>query len=119
MENFELFMGCLGNGITCCNKAVEEHGDYKYIAHISSKGNIKFYVKESYIPEDALATIRENGRLEREKFLQYWNTLSPIKQYEIMLDQLPYSITGDYIRKRNKSLNEKIADLTGYFMIQN
>lgn len=25
-RRFELFMGCLGNGITVCNKAVMEHG---------------------------------------------------------------------------------------------
>lgn len=34
MRKFELFMGCFGNGITVCNKAVMEHGDYKRIAHI-------------------------------------------------------------------------------------
>lgn len=62
MKDFELFMGCLGNGITWCNKAVEEHGDYKKIAHISTMGNIKFYVNENYIPQDALDTIRENAR---------------------------------------------------------
>ena len=26
---FELFMGCIGNRIAVCNKAVEENGDYK------------------------------------------------------------------------------------------
>jgi len=112
-------MGCLGNGITCCNKAIEENGDYKDIAHISSKGNIKFYVNESYIPEDALVTIRETARLEREKFLKYWIQLPPIKQYEIMLDDLPYSILKDYIHKKDKTLSEKIVDLTGYYMTQN
>ena len=29
MKKFELFMGCLGNGITLANKAVEENHDYK------------------------------------------------------------------------------------------
>lgn len=28
-QKFELFMGCMGNGTTVCNKAVYEHGDYK------------------------------------------------------------------------------------------
>lgn len=28
-RKFELFYICLGNGITVCNKAVEENGDYK------------------------------------------------------------------------------------------
>lgn len=38
-RNFELFMYCLGNGITVCNKAVMEHNDYKQIAHISANGH--------------------------------------------------------------------------------
>lgn len=40
MKKFELFMGCLGNEITVCNKAVEENGDYKIIAHIANCGKI-------------------------------------------------------------------------------
>lgn len=38
---FELFMCCLGNGVTVCNKAVMEYGDYKHIAHISDSGKNK------------------------------------------------------------------------------
>mgnify|MGYP006888164720 FL=1 len=37
---FDLFMGCLGNGVTVCNKAVKENGDYKTIAHIAECGKI-------------------------------------------------------------------------------
>lgn len=40
MKKFELFMCCLGNGTTICNKAVEEYGDYKIIAHIADCGKI-------------------------------------------------------------------------------
>lgn len=40
MKKFKLFMGHLGNGITVCNKAVQEHGDYKVIAHIAECGKI-------------------------------------------------------------------------------
>lgn len=118
MRKFELFMGCLGNGITCCNKAVEEHGDYKKIAHISSRGNIKFYVSENYVPQNALTTIIENARLEREKFLEYWTALTTMKQYEILLDELSYSITKDYMRNKAMSLEEKVANLTSYYMTQ-
>lgn len=35
MASFELFLGCLGNGITVCNKAVMAAGDYKNIAQHS------------------------------------------------------------------------------------
>ncbi len=44
MKKFELFMCCLGNGITVCNKAVEENGDYKSVAHIAECGKITWYV---------------------------------------------------------------------------
>ena len=50
---FELFYGCLGNGTTVCNKAVEENGDYKKIAHISEGGNIRLYVCLLYTSDAA------------------------------------------------------------------
>lgn len=59
MKDFELFIGYLGNGATVCNKAVEENGDYKTIAHISVAGNIKLYVKPSYIPTEEMEKIEE------------------------------------------------------------
>ena len=33
-HKIELFMGRLGNGITVCNKAVDEYRNYKRMAHI-------------------------------------------------------------------------------------
>ena len=57
MKNFELFMGCLGHGLTVCNKAVMEHNDYKQIAHISPAGNIKWYIPVSSVPGDSLLRI--------------------------------------------------------------
>ena len=61
MANFELFMGCLGNGLTVCNKAVEEHGDYKQIAHISPAGNIKWYIPVESVPGAALLRIEHTA----------------------------------------------------------
>lgn len=37
-RNFKLFLGCLGNGVTVCNSAVMEDGDFKMVAHISNEG---------------------------------------------------------------------------------
>ena len=40
-QNFKLFLGCLGNGVTVCNSAVMEDGDFKMVARagsISSSG---------------------------------------------------------------------------------
>ena len=66
MKKFELWFGCLGNGTTVCNKAVEENGDYKIIAHISECGNIRWRVKEPYVPvEDMKQTSKRNLKNSR------------------------------------------------------
>ena len=61
MAKFELFMGSLGNGLTVCNKAAMEHGDYKQIAHISPAGNIKWYGPVGYVPGPALLRIEHTA----------------------------------------------------------
>lgn len=86
MKKFELFMGCLGNGITVCNKAVTEHGDYKKIAHISEHGHIKFYVSENYIPENAMQKIRKTSERNKAEFLEKWNRKTYLQKYEYMME---------------------------------
>ena len=73
MKKFKLWLGCLGNGITVCNSAVEESGDYKHIAHISDNGKIKLYVSESYIPVEDMRRIEQTAAEQREIFLNEWN----------------------------------------------
>ena len=70
-QNFKLFLGCLGNGVTVCNSAVMENGDFKMVAHISVEGKITWYVSEDYPPADALASIRACAEQERVKH-QAW-----------------------------------------------
>lgn len=55
MEVKDLFFACLGNGTTVSNRKVEEHGDYKKIAHIGNDGQITWYMKR--IPADCKAKI--------------------------------------------------------------
>ena len=66
---FELFMCYLGNGVTVCNKAVMEYGDYKHIAHISDSGKIKLYVSESYIPVEDMRRIEQATAEQRKNIL--------------------------------------------------
>lgn len=68
MKDFELFICSLGNGLTVCNKAVIEHGDYKYIAHIANCGKITWYVEPSKIPGDALLRIEHKADAMRVNF---------------------------------------------------
>lgn len=86
MKKFELFMGCLGNGVTVCNKAVMEHGDYKKVAHISEHGHIKLYVPEDYIPEEAMQRIKKAADSQKVEFMQKWNVKTDIQKYSYMLD---------------------------------
>ena len=83
---FELFMCCLGNGVTVCNKEVMEYGDYKHIAHISDNGKIKLYVSKSYIPVEDMQRIEQTAAEQRKTFLNEWNKQSDISKYEKLLN---------------------------------
>ena len=43
---YDIGMARKGNGLTIYNKAEEEAGDYKNVAHIDTKGKIKYYDKK-------------------------------------------------------------------------
>lgn len=92
MKNFELFMGCLGNGLTVCNKAVMENGDYKYIAHIANSGKITWYVDPSKIPGDALLRIEHNADAMRANFEKWLESMPKSMQYEKLVDMVPLNI---------------------------
>ena len=64
---FDIGMGYLGNGLTVWNRAVEENGDYQNIAHISSEGEIHYYVDG--LPEDVVTRIEQAAAQERQKAL--------------------------------------------------
>ena len=97
---FELFMCCLGNGVTVCNKAVMEYGDYKHIAHISDSGKIKLYVSESYIPVEDMRRIEQAAAEQWKTFLTEWNKQSDIRKYEKLLDMLYLADLTEIINNR-------------------
>ena len=43
---YDLIYCSMGNGLTIYNRAVEEHGDYKKIAHIDRDRKVTFYDKK-------------------------------------------------------------------------
>ena len=65
--SYDIGMGYLGNGLTVWNRAVEEHGDYQTIAHISNEGEIKYYVDG--LPDDVVARIEQAAKQEKQKAL--------------------------------------------------
>ena len=88
-QDFELWFGCLGNGITVCNSAKEHNGNYERIAHISVGGNIRLYVEESYIPKEDMERLKSTARKTKENFRQKFEQLPDAKQYAQILDALP------------------------------
>lgn len=98
-QNFKLFLGCLGNGVTVCNSAVMEDGDFKMVAHISNEGKITWYVSEDYPPADALASIRACAEQERVKYETWLNGLSPAARREYQLERLPLPEFLEELRK--------------------
>lgn len=109
MKKFELFLGCLGNGITVCNKAVQENGDYKKIAHIRETGKIKWYVDPgSYVPGDALLKIEHTANVQEEKWERWFSSMSEIKQYEFLLDRVLLSDFLEITKRKDLDLWQKI-----------
>ena len=108
---FELFMGCLGNGITVCNSAVEESGDYKHIAHISDNGKINLYVSENYIPVEDMQRIERTAAEQRKTFLNEWNKQSDISKYEKLLDMCSHSDFMEIAHNKEITLAEKVKRL--------
>ncbi len=49
-KKYDIGSGYMGNGLTIWNRAEEEHGDYKIIAHISPQG--KLSVRDKQLPAD-------------------------------------------------------------------
>ena len=110
-RNFKLFMCRLGNGITVCNSAVKESGDYKYIAHISNNGKIKYYVSEGYIPIEDMQRIEQTAAEQRQKFIIHWNKLTDIQKYEKILDSLTISEFVEAINDKGIALADKVKCL--------
>ena len=114
-KKFELFMCCLGNGITVCNKAVREYGDYKYVAHIGDNGKISWYVSNDYVPDEEKRRIEAAAEDRRKEYLEKWNTLSVYRKYEKLLDMVPISDFIEVTSDRSP-LESKVARLEAKYL---
>ena len=100
---FKLWMGCLGNGITCCNSAVCNNGDYKQIAHISESGDIRWY--SAKVPEEVKEKIQNVADKEWERFVQRNKTL-PIRYVYTILDYLPFDVMKEAFQIKDENLRK-------------
>ena len=123
MEKFELWLGCFGNCLTVCNKAVEVNGDYKTVAHISNAGNIKLYVKESYIPREDMERIKEVAENSRKDFVAKLKAdikANPSRVYRKMLEEISTAEFVEFTKKSNGlSIAEKIKILIPIYLKNN
>lgn len=123
MEKFELWLGCFGNGLTVCNKAVEVNGDYKTVAHISNAGNIKLYVKESYIPREDMERIKEVAENNKKNFITKLKAdikANPSMVYRKMLEGISTAEFCEFTKKGNDlSIAEKIKILLPIYLKKN
>lgn len=85
-KKFNLFVGCFPGGDVYCNKAVEEHGDYKQIAFIDYKGDLRLSVDPSYIPGDVLLRIEHDADTKKARFREQWNKKQDMQKYIELLD---------------------------------
>ena len=106
MKNFELFMGHLGNGLTVCNKAVEEHGDYKQICHIQPWGKINWRVKPESVPDDARQTIEREAESMRNKFDSWVQAMPLERRYLYLLNSVSISDIIKTFSMSDKSTEE-------------
>ena len=120
MERFELFMGELGNGLTVCNSAVTEHGDYKQIAHISNGGKIKWYIPVTSIPGPALLRIEHTADAMHQNAKQAIESdfaADRARTYYRLLNDLPTSAFLSFMRDAKDADEEtKIEKLTDLYL---
>ena len=108
---FDIMFCSLGNGLTVCNRAATEHGDYKNIAHISRAGNIAWFIPVNKIPGDALLQIEHHAHAMESNFKAEFNALPVLKQYEFLLDRAPAPVLLECLGMKEATINEKIAFL--------
>ena len=84
-------MGRLGNGVTVCNSAVQEHGDYKMIAHIAECGKIKWYIDPQTVPSGDLERIERTAAEERKNWEKHLSSIGKSRAYGYLLERVPHS----------------------------
>ena len=117
MRKFELFMGRLGNGVTVCNSAVQESGDYKMIAHIAECGKIKWYIDRQTVPADALERIERTAAEEREAWEKHLSCIGEARAYGYLLDNVPHADFMHVVRDmKEASRTEQIEYLKSAYI---
>ena len=62
-----LLFGALGNGITVFDTTVQDNGALKKIAHLSKRGEVKYYVSLYNLPLSYINSIEYMAEMQKEK----------------------------------------------------
>ena len=75
---YDIGMARKGNGITVYNRAEEENGDYKNVAHIDNKGKVKYYDKKvpSKVKKEIESKAKEMMEVKIEGTMKLKNLLN-------------------------------------------
>jgi hypothetical protein len=63
-SKYDIGAGSMGNGTTFWNRAEEEFGEYKKLAHVSNDGTVKFYDKA--LPSNVKKHIEDYAKTQKE-----------------------------------------------------
>jgi hypothetical protein len=86
---YDIGMARKGNGLTVYNKAEEEKGDYKNVAHIDNKGKIKYYDKK--LPSNIKKEIEAEAKKMMEVKTEGTMKLKNLLKESIGIGELPSS----------------------------
>lgn len=94
-----LMFGCLGNGITVCDRNRMYLGDYATVAHISGEGLVRIYCQ--FLSEEALGSIHSMARKETEKAFKRWQGWSEGGSVSVMDRELYYLSFMELFKKHD------------------
>jgi hypothetical protein len=104
---YDIGMARKGNGLTIYNKAEEENGDYKNVAHIDNKGKIKYLDKK--IPSN----IKKEIEAEAKKMMEITNEgNSMIKLKNLLNESFGFGeLPSSKLKKMKVSAKDMLASV--------
>ena len=108
---YDIGMARKGNGLTVYNKAEEENGDYKNVAHIDNKGKIKYYDKK--IP----SKIKKQIEAEAKKMMEITKEETTMKLKDLLNEsfegmRIQASPSYNRISMREDDRTEESSEMT-------
>jgi hypothetical protein len=116
-SKYDIGAGSMGNGTTFWNRAEEEFGDYKKIAHVSDNGEVKFYDKT--LPSNVKKHIEDYAKTQKESVNEgraFINAARKAKEegkteFEFNGKKYPVTLKEGTLNEMNPQLNKAVKTL--------